>query len=268
MLEDYLAELTRRLREETELLGVYAGGSYGLGAYEPGRSDIDVTAIAPGPLAPAAKRAIAERVRHEALPCPARGLELVVYPLATARSGAGEPGFELNLNSGAAMPFRVDEQPGEIEAFWFAIDRSILRQSGVALHGPPPADLVAPVLNTCRGLRFAAEGAWSPKRAAGEWAAEEPVVRARSRARNSIARPSSDSSTVRSRALTDPRGRRSLNPYGQTTEEQDQPGDPARAREQARGAQRAQGPAASGPDAAEGRRPDPPADPPPGALSV
>ena len=110
-----------------ELLGVYAGGSYALGAYEPGRSDIDVNAVVTGPLARAAKQAIVERVRHEALPCPARGLELVVYPLATARSGAAAPGFELNLNTGAAMAFRVDEQPGEIEGFWFAIDRSILR---------------------------------------------------------------------------------------------------------------------------------------------
>ena len=189
-----------------ELLGVYAGGSYALGAYEPGRSDIDVTAVAAGPLAPAAKQAIVERVRHEALPCPARGLELVVYPLATARSGGGEPGFELNLNTGAEMAFRVDEQPGEIEGFWFAIDRSILREHGVALAGPPPAELFAPipradaaraaaesvrwhrdsdvplgsdvVLNTCRALRFAAEGTWSAKREAGAWAAGEPVVRA------------------------------------------------------------------------------------------
>ena len=49
----------------------------------------------------ATKRALVEALRHEALPCPARGLELVVYPLATARSGGGEPGFELNLNTGA-----------------------------------------------------------------------------------------------------------------------------------------------------------------------
>ena len=35
-----------------ELLGVYAGGSYALGAYEPGRSDIDVNAVVTGPLAP------------------------------------------------------------------------------------------------------------------------------------------------------------------------------------------------------------------------
>lgn len=205
-LDDYLAELTRRLGGVLgdALRGVYAGGSYALGAYEPGRSDIDVTAVAAGALSPAAKQAIVDRLRHESLPCPARGLELVVYPLATTRGGGGEPGFELNLNTGADMTFRVDEEPGEIEGFWFAIDRAILREHGVALAGPPPAELFAPipraallpllresidwhrdsevplgtdvVLNTCRALRFATEGTWSHKREAGAWAAGDPVV--------------------------------------------------------------------------------------------
>lgn len=207
-VDDYLAELTDRLQGVLgdALLGVYAGGSYALHAYEPGRSDIDVTVVVAGALPPATKQAIVERLRHEALPCPARGLELVVYPLATSRSGGGEPGFELNLNTGAEMGFRADEEPGEIEGFWFAIDRSILREHGVPLSGPPPADLFAPipratllplvqesirwhrdsdvplgsdtVLNTCRGLRFAREGRWSSKRDAGIWAAHEPIVRA------------------------------------------------------------------------------------------
>jgi len=208
VLGDYLAALARRLEDllGDALLGVYAGGSYALGAYEPGRSDIDVTAVAAGPLGPAAKRAIVDGLRHEALPCPARGLELVVYALHTVQRGGGEPGFELNLNTGERMPFRVDEEPGDIEGFWFGIDRAILREHGIALHGPPPAELFAPipratlmpllvtsiewhrdsdvplgsdvVLNTARALRFAAEGRWSSKRGAGEWAAGEPLVRA------------------------------------------------------------------------------------------
>jgi hypothetical protein len=208
-LDAYLAELARRLRDVLgdDLVGVYAGGSYALGAYEPGRSDVDVTAVAAGPLAPDSKQRIVERIRHEALPCPARGLELVVYPLRTARGGGGEPGFELNLNTGARMPFRVDEAPRDIEGFWFAIDRAILREHGIPVLGPPPAEVFAPipratllrllgesvrwhrgeagqptaadaVLNTARALRFAADGTWAPKRAAVEWAAAEPVVRA------------------------------------------------------------------------------------------
>jgi hypothetical protein len=146
-VDDYLAELTRRMQEilGEELLGVYAGGSYALGAYEHGRSDVDVTAVVASPLADAAKQALVGALRHESLPCPARGLELVVYPLATARGGGGEPGFELNLNSGAGMDFRADFEPGDIEGFWFAIDRSILREHGVALLGPPPTELFAAI---------------------------------------------------------------------------------------------------------------------------
>ena len=146
-LDDYLAELARRMREilGEDLLAVYAGGSYALGGYEHGRSDIDVTAVVAEPLDEATKRALVEALRHEALPCPARGLELVVYPLATARSGGGEPGFELNLNTGARMDFRADFEPGDIEGFWFAIDRSILREHGIPVHGPPAGELIAEI---------------------------------------------------------------------------------------------------------------------------
>jgi hypothetical protein len=206
-LEAYLAELTRRVREllGEALVGVYAGGSYALGAYEPGRSDVDVTAVVARRLDATAKAAIVGALRHEALPCPARGLELVLYPFATARAGSGDPGFELNLNTGADMPFRADTTPGDIEGFWFAIDRSILREHGVALHGPPAAEVFAPipretllrllaesvrwhrdsgipasgdvVLNTARALHFADAGRWISKRAAAERYLDEALAR-------------------------------------------------------------------------------------------
>jgi hypothetical protein len=206
-LDQYLAELTRRMQAilGEELLGVYAGGSYALGAYDPGRSDVDVTAVVAEPLAPETKQALVAALRHEALPCPARGLELVVYPLATVRSGSGEPGFDLNLNSGADMAFRADEAPGDIEGFWFAIDRAILRDHGVPLHGPPAAELFAPVpreavlpllaesvrwhrdsdvpvgsdvvLNTARSLHFADTGQWVSKRAVGAYFLDGALAR-------------------------------------------------------------------------------------------
>lgn len=206
--EQYVQEVANRLRAALgdDLLAVFLVGSAALGDWVPERSDIDVMAVCAGPLSAAQRDRLVESLLHRALPCPARGLELVVYPLSIAGSGSGEPGFELNLNTGAEMAFRVDEQPGEIEGFWFALDRSILRERGLALAGPPPADLFAPiprptvlglladsvrwhrdsgiplgsdvVLNTCRALRFAAEGTWSSKREAGAWAAGEPAVRA------------------------------------------------------------------------------------------
>jgi hypothetical protein len=199
IVDDYLTELARRMQEilGQELLAVYAAGSYALGAYEHGRSDIDVTAVVAGPLDAPTKQALVDALRHDALPCPARGLELVVYPLATARSGGGEPGFELNLNTGAHMDFRVDIEPGDIEGFWFAIDRSILREHAIPVRGPEPTELFAPipratllgllaesvrwhrdsdvplgsdvVLNSARSLHFVEHDTWVSKPAAAAW---------------------------------------------------------------------------------------------------
>lgn len=198
-ISTYHGALVDRLRAilADDLVGVYAGGSFALGDYEPGRSDLDVAAVVRRPLERATKDAIVAALRHEALPCPARGLELVVYSKAAVRTSAVAADFELNLNTGARMPFRADLEPGE-ETHWFAIDRSLLATRGVALTGPPASDVFqlvprpqllrvlaegvswwkrAPatgdaVLNACRSLHFAATGTWASKRAAGEWAAE------------------------------------------------------------------------------------------------
>ncbi|MFE9870991.1 hypothetical protein ACFYON_10115 [Micromonospora sp. NPDC005686] len=108
-IRDYLAELLRRCRDVLgdDLVGAYATGSVGLGAYQPGRGDVDVALPAAAPLPETTKRTLVDRLRHEALPCPARGLELVVYRRDVAASGTPEPGFEVEVNTGAAMPFRA-----------------------------------------------------------------------------------------------------------------------------------------------------------------
>jgi hypothetical protein len=204
----YLAELAARLRAilGDELGGVYAGGSYALGDYEPGRSDIDVAVVAEHEPARETKERIVGALRHESLPCPARGLELVLYERAAVARPTGDAAFALNLNTGATMPFRADFAPGAIAAHWFAIDRSILADRGVAIAGPPaaevfaaiPREVVLPivaesvrwhadgaaagddaVLNACRAWRFAVDGVWSSKPAAGEWAqtrSDAPVI--------------------------------------------------------------------------------------------
>ncbi|MBA2476630.1 MAG: DUF4111 domain-containing protein [Actinobacteria bacterium] len=198
-VESYLASLAERLRGAVgaDLVGVYAGGSYALGAYEDGTSDLDVAAVTRRSVPVAVRHAVVEAVRHEALPCPARGLELVLYPLEVTRGATTEAGFELNLNTGRALRFRAELEPGAGGEHWFPIDRSILAASGVALYGPPAAGVFTPlsreqllpvliqslrwhergdarpedaVLNACRALRFAAEGAWSSKAEAGRWA--------------------------------------------------------------------------------------------------
>ena len=62
---------------------------------------------------------------------PGAGLELVVYTAIAAAARMTGATFELNLNSGATMPFRADVEPVAGELHWFAIDRSILRDRGL-----------------------------------------------------------------------------------------------------------------------------------------
>ncbi len=143
----YAAEVAARLEAllAERFVGAYLGGSLALGDYRPGRSDVDIAAVVDKPLERARKTAIGERLSHEALPCPARRLELVVYTAAAAAAASLDGAFELNLNTGAETPFRLDTNPGSAPGHWFAIDRSILAQAGVALTGPPAPQIFAPI---------------------------------------------------------------------------------------------------------------------------
>jgi Nucleotidyltransferase domain len=199
----YLAELAEKLQGilGASLVGVYAGGSWALGGYEPPDSDLDVAVVIPEPLSDEGADGLVAALRHEAFPCPARGLELVVYTWESAASGTTDPGFELNLNTGARLTFRADREPQPGERHWFAVDRSVLAAHGIALLGPPAAEVFAPIaaddlrpvladvllwyereapesddaiLNAGRALRFAREGVWLPKPALRAWAAEQP----------------------------------------------------------------------------------------------
>jgi hypothetical protein len=188
-----------------QLVGVYAGGSYALGAYEQGRSDLDVAVVVASAPPQPSKEALVCAIRHESLPCPARGLELVLYTAEAVGRASTEAAFELNLNTGAEMPFRVDFEPESAQAHWFPIDRSILAEHGIALLGPPapdvfasiPRDMLLPllaeslqrqavaarnddvVLNACRTWMYIKEGVWSSKPAAGGWAADRAPIAAR-----------------------------------------------------------------------------------------
>jgi RimJ/RimL family protein N-acetyltransferase len=197
----YLATLVARAQEVLgrNLFGAYAAGSLALDAYEPDRSDIDVALVTAEPLSEAEKRDLVAGLRHEALAVPARGLELVVYTRAAAASGAPDPAFEVELNTGPRMPFRATYRPGDRPVadglFWYGLDRSLLSQSHGALLGPPasnvfgdlapedlrnllidalswwlrqPGDPVDAVLGACRSLVRFRSCEWLSKVAAGQ----------------------------------------------------------------------------------------------------
>jgi hypothetical protein len=138
-LAGYLAELVERVSGllGDELVGVYLAGSGALGGYLHGRSDVDVAVVARKPLERARKEELVAALRHEALPCPARGLELVVYA-----QGHALP--ELNLNTGDRMEFLATFEPGTDSPHWFVLDRAIIGRRGLVLSGPPPAEALVP----------------------------------------------------------------------------------------------------------------------------
>src|SRR6266536_1587533 len=148
-VQRYLADLLDAAHAAlgSNLIGAYAAGSIAFDAYLPGRSDVDVALVCEESLDPERRLDLISRLRHEALPCPARGLELVLYRREVAQSGTPEAGFELELNSGPRMQFRatnsVADRPAADGLFWYALDRSILHQRGLAVLGAAPEEMFA-----------------------------------------------------------------------------------------------------------------------------
>lgn len=197
-LRPYLAELVHRTHTVcgSHLLSVVAVGSVALGDYRHGRSDTDVTVVVDSSLPGRALPELATALAHPALPCPAAGLELVVYDEDFAARPSSEAGYLLDLNTGPLLPGRVSFDPAESPAFWYVIDRSVAHQAGRVLYGSPAREAIAEparasvlnairasvrehsageghladnrVLNGCRSVEYCRTGRWVAKRRAGQ----------------------------------------------------------------------------------------------------
>jgi tRNA-Thr(GGU) m(6)t(6)A37 methyltransferase TsaA len=143
VIEDYLAELTRRLGERLgdRLLGAWLVGSGALGDFDPERSDVDVQAVSASRLARPEREDLAAALSHEALPCPVRGLEFVLYAREDLSDPAG-PAFQLNLNTGPGMEHHAGYDPDAEPRFWFVLDVAIAREHARPLVGRPPHELL------------------------------------------------------------------------------------------------------------------------------
>jgi predicted nucleotidyltransferase len=180
----YLDELVERLRAVVEVEAAYALGSVAYGAYERGRSDVDVVVVVPRPLSLDQKRALVGAA--ESIPPVGRKLELVVY----ARDSDA---YEVNLNTGELVSFDPEEEPN---GFWFVLDRAIGAEHALRIVGPPWDEVFEPVsraeiaaalrasldyhereepltanslLNACRSWRWAETGEWVSKPEAAQW---------------------------------------------------------------------------------------------------
>lgn len=197
-LRPYLQEVVHRTHAVcgSHLVSVIAVGSVALDDYRHGRSDTDLTVVVDADLPGQALSDLAAALAHPALPCPAAGLELVVYDEDFAARPSGDAGYLLDLNTGPLLPDRISFDPTQSPAFWYVIDRSVAHQAGRVLYGsaaraviaaPARADLLTAirasvrehsggeghladnrVLNGCRSVHFCRTGRWQAKRRAAE----------------------------------------------------------------------------------------------------
>jgi hypothetical protein len=185
----YLSQLTTCLeaRLEDRLVGAWLIGSGALGDLDRLRSDIDVQAVCTTRLARTELQRLAAALSHEALPCPVRGLELVLYAREDLADPLG-PVFQLNLNTGPRMEHHAGYDPGAEPRFWFVLDVAIAREHARPLAGlrpetvlpalPRPLVLSAlhdalqwyrahdgaqAVLAACRAWAWAIDGRWLSK---------------------------------------------------------------------------------------------------------
>lgn len=199
-VEAYLDELVATVSAHlgSRLVGMWLFGSGALGDFDPRRSDLDVQAVSTTVVPLSQRRRLAAALSHEALACPVRGLEFVLYPRGDLGDERG-PAFQLNLNTGPRMERHVACRADDDPRFWFVLDVAIGRQHARTLAGPAASEVFPPlprplvvaalrdalewhrdhdasgvslVLASCRAWAWAVDDRWLSKTEAAAWAAE------------------------------------------------------------------------------------------------
>lgn len=182
-----------------DLVGAWYVGSVALGGYVPGESDLDVAAVCADLVPTEIRHALVESLSAITSTCPARGLELSLYRRDVAAAVPDDAGFEINVNGGPRMERSVRVTPEGQPGFWYVLDRAIAHRRGVAITGPPAAEVFADapraqllramqesmrwhraheratlysVLNAARAWRFAVEDVLGSKLEGARWARE------------------------------------------------------------------------------------------------
>lgn len=169
----YLDQIVGTLEEwvGAGLVGVYTHGSLAMGAFTPGRSDIDVLAVCREPLS--SKRCVALGVALDAIPRAQSGgdLEFSLVTEAEARSPSAKPAFEVHVSTHEEHSV-VDghDHPGDED---LVMHFAMTRARGRALLGLDPKDLFREPhrLSLMRG--FLSDIEWAGKHGAAVWKGHE-----------------------------------------------------------------------------------------------
>lgn len=201
----FAMELARGLRDGLGegFVGIYLHGSVATGEDVPGKSDADLIAVCGRPLPERVRDGLRDLLTTSA---PLPGLPAVDLGVLTARVAAHPERpvrWELMVRGKCAgdrlVVTNLGGYPGDL------LDVELARQHGVALVGPKPRTVFAPVpaawvleacaeelrtwvgfchyndpssgvLNACRAWRYAEEGVLSSKAEGGQWARSRTVA--------------------------------------------------------------------------------------------
>lgn len=188
----------------TDVLGdgleaLWVGGSLATGDFDIRRSDVDLLVVSRNELSDEEKASLGQLLRHSSLRCPGHGLDLLVYRAREIAALRRVPHYEFSMASGVEWDDEIGSggpYPGGL------IDLAVIRQCGVPLLGPMPADTMPrcpagwiveelrkgvewhttrvhdpfhdpsganAVLNACRTLYFRSHGVLASKSAGAEW---------------------------------------------------------------------------------------------------
>lgn len=201
-VERYVADVRAMLGDE--LVGVYLHGSLAMGCFNPAQSDLDLLVVVRAPMSLATKRSIADHLlRISRQPAP---IEVSFLALAMLSPWRHPLPFDFHYSEMWRDAYERD-LAGEGWRAWNARDQrdpdlaahiTVVRQRGIALYGPPAADLFPPVpekdyiaaiigdvaealdriyadpvyaiLNACRTLAFLQTRRVFSKEEGGQWA--------------------------------------------------------------------------------------------------
>ena len=146
----WVEKVVAALREElgASLVGVYLHGSLAAGCYRRPKSDVDLLAVAREPMAEEARRSLARRLLALADARPTVGyLELSVVLERHARAFHHPLPYDFHFSENLEESVRggaYQHPPGARDPD-LAAHVTVARARGIALLGPPPAEVFGPV---------------------------------------------------------------------------------------------------------------------------
>ncbi len=141
-IHEYLEAVRGTLASERSHVATILVGSLASGDFDPASSDLDLIVLFEAALSFSVKEELTAALRHEEMPCPARGLDLIAYARSEVRRPSADIHFEFSISSGRDWQDDVSfggAYPGGL------IDLAAARQFGTTLENFPVGSLIGPV---------------------------------------------------------------------------------------------------------------------------